>query len=173
LFGGEARGAEGAERKGVVALGETEAGGVAHEIAVEVRRGGEVESTLQEDLTRGGFEKVATADDFSDVSEGVVDDAGELIAGEADIVRIGAESSAPDEEVTEVDSGGERLRTGVEVCEGDGFVVGGAETVVGVGKKVGVERSGAAVVVVDVFVVSRCGCGIFVRSLRGVGEVLA
>ena len=88
MCGGEALGAEGAEREGVVALGEADAGGVAHEIAVVIRGRWEVESTLQEDLAAGGFEEVAAADDFGDLGESVVDDAGELVAREADVVRV-------------------------------------------------------------------------------------
>ena len=62
----EAGGAEGAEAEGVVALGEADAGGVAHEVAVEVGGCREVERALQEDLAGGGLEEVAAADDFGD-----------------------------------------------------------------------------------------------------------
>ncbi len=85
---GEAGGAEGAEREGVVALGETEAGGVAQEVAVEVGWRGIAEGALQENLAGGGLEEVAAADDFGDVGESVVDGAGELVAGEADVVGV-------------------------------------------------------------------------------------
>jgi hypothetical protein len=65
----------------VVALGQAEAVFVYQEARVEVVRSGEVEDALQEDLAGGGFEKVAAADYFGDLCIGVVDDAGELIAG--------------------------------------------------------------------------------------------
>jgi len=129
--GGEAVGAEGAEGEGVVALGEADAVAVAHEVAMEVGRGGVVECALEKDLAGRGLEEVAAADDFGDVGEGVVDDTGELVARKADVGGIGGEGLAPDEEVAEVGGGGEGLRAGAEIGEGDGGVVGGAEAVVG------------------------------------------
>ena len=74
--GGEALSAEGAEGEGVVALGQADAVGVAHEVAVEVGGGEVAERALEEDLAGSGLEEVAAADDFGDASEGVVDDAG-------------------------------------------------------------------------------------------------
>ncbi len=59
---------------------------------------------------------------------GVVDDAGELVAGEVVL--------APDEEVAEVHACGEGLGAGVEVGKEDGFAVWDAEAVVGVGLEV-------------------------------------
>ena len=129
--GGEAVGAESAEGESVVALGEADAVGVAHELAMEVGGGGVAEGALEEDLAGGGLEEVAAADYFGDVDEGVVDYAGELVAREADVGGVGGERLAPDEEVAEVDGGGEGLRAGVEVGEGDGGVVGSAEAIGG------------------------------------------
>jgi len=59
-----------------VAFGETDAVGVAHEVAVEVAGGGEIQRALQEDLAGGGFEEIAAADYFGDLHVGVVDYAG-------------------------------------------------------------------------------------------------
>jgi len=114
-----------------VALGEADAGGIAHEVAVEVGGGGVAEGALKKDLAGGGLEEVAAADDFGDVGECVVDDAGELVAGKADVGGVGGEGLSPDEEVAEVDGGGEGLGAGVEIGESDGGAVGGAEAVVG------------------------------------------
>jgi hypothetical protein len=74
--GGEAVGAEGAEGEGIVALGETDAGGVAQEVAMEVGGGGITEGALEQDLAGGGLEEVAATDDFGDGGEGVIDCAG-------------------------------------------------------------------------------------------------
>jgi len=119
---GEALLAEGANREGVVAFGEAEAVFVAEEVGVEVAGCREVEGALEEDLARGGLEKIGATDYFGDLGVGVVDDAGQLVAGE--IVP------APDEEVAEVFAGGEGLRAEVDVGDGDGFAAGYAEAVV-------------------------------------------
>ena len=171
--GREAVGAEGAEGQGVVALGEADAVAIAHEVAVEVGGSWVVERLLKENLAGSGFEEVAAADDFGDVGEGVVYDTGELIAGKADVRGVGGEWLAPDEEVAEVDGSGEGLRAGVEVGEGDGDVVGGAEAVIRIGEEAGGgERGGAAAVVVERLVV-RLGCGVFMGCVGGKREVAA
>lgn len=59
-----------------MALREADTVGVAHEVAVEVCGCGITEGALQEDLTGGGLEEVAAADDFGDVGESVIDCAG-------------------------------------------------------------------------------------------------
>ncbi len=173
--GGEAVGAEGAEGEGVVALGEADAVAVAHEVAVEVGGGGVAEGALEEDLAGGGLEEVSAADDFGDGGEGVVDDAGELVAGEADVGGAGGERLAPDEEVAEVGGGGEGLRAGVEVGEGDGGVVGGAEAVTRPARTAGVHEiwdwaSWAAAVVVDGLVIG-LGREVFVGRVGGEREI--
>jgi len=175
--GREAVGAEGAEGEGVVALGEADTMDVAHEVAVEVGGGGVVESALEEDLAGGGLEEVSAADDLGDGCEGVVDYARELVAGEADVGGVRGEGLAPDEEVAEVGGGGEGLRAGVEVGEGDGRVVGGAEAVIRIGRTAGVQEiwdwaSWAAAVVVEGLVIG-LGCGVFVRRVGGEREVTA
>jgi hypothetical protein len=152
--------AEGADSEGVVAFGESEAVFVAEEMGVEVAGCREVEGALEEDLARGGFEEVGTTDYFGDLGVGVVDDAGQLVAG--DIV------ATPDEEVAEVFASGEGLRTEVEVGEDDGFAFGDAEAVVA-GLLVGERRRwvrGAAMAVVDGLVVL-----FFVRGVHHEGEV--
>jgi hypothetical protein len=50
-------------------------------MGVEVGGGEKMQSALEEDLAGRRFEEVAAADYFGDSSVGVVDDAGELIAG--------------------------------------------------------------------------------------------
>jgi len=120
-----------------VTLGEADAVAVPHEVAVEVGGGGVMEGSLQEDLASGGLEEIAAADDFGDGGEGVVDDAGELIAGKSDVGGAGGEGFAPDEEVAKVGAGGKGLRAGVEVGEGDGGMVGDAKSIICVGEKEG------------------------------------
>lgn len=88
-------------------------------------------------MAGGGLEEVAASDDFGDGCEGVVDNAGELVAGQADVRGVGGKGLAPDEEVAEVNARGEGLRAGMEVDEGDGGVVGDAETVVSGGEERG------------------------------------
>src|ERR1700730_2832778 len=125
--GGEAAFAQGAEGEGVVAFGEADSCGVGEQAGVEVRGGGEAEGALQEDLAGGGFQEVAAADDFGDAHGGVVDYAGELVAGDSVFT--------PDEEVAEVFAGGERLGAEGAVFGGYGLAVRDAEAVVGVGSE--------------------------------------
>ena len=68
--------AEGADGEGVVAFGEAETMFVAEEMGVEVAGCREVKGALEENLARGGLEKIGTTDDFGDLGVGVVDDAG-------------------------------------------------------------------------------------------------
>ncbi len=82
---------------------------------MEVERCGQAERLLQQNLAGGGFEQVAAADDFGDAQVGIVDGAGELVAGQA--------VPAPEEEVAEVGfyaaTGAEALWAAVAVDEGD------------------------------------------------------
>jgi hypothetical protein len=64
---------EGSDSEGIVTLGEADAVFVCKEVGVEVGGCGEVESALEEDLAGSGFEEVAAADYFGDLSVGVVD----------------------------------------------------------------------------------------------------
>ena len=89
---------------------------------MEVIGGGKAERALEKDLASGGFEQVGAANDLGDALVGVVDDAGELVAGQADVGRIVGEWAAPDEEVAEGilgwtagGSAGEGLRAEVAV----------------------------------------------------------
>ncbi len=95
---------------------------VAQQVAVEVLRRGELKRALQQYLPCGGFEQVASADNFRDVRGGIVDNAGKLIARQVVF--------APDKVVAKVDASGEGLRPGMEIHEVDDFVVGHAKTVV-------------------------------------------
>src|ERR1700730_12950505 len=122
--GGEAAFAQGAEGEGVVAFGEADSCGVGEQAGVEVRGGGEVEGALEEDLARGGFEQVTAADYFGYIHGGVVDYAGELVAGDSVL--------APDEEVAEVLAGGEGAEAEGAIFERNGLAVGDEEAVVGV-----------------------------------------
>jgi hypothetical protein len=158
-------GAEGAEGEGVVAFGEALAGGVGDERAVVVGGGGGAEGAEEEELAEGGFDEVGAADDFGDAEVGVVDGAGELVAG--DVVF------APDEEVAEIASGDSALGAEVGVGENELFVIGDAEAPVGgdaVGERrercVGGRTEGFGV---DGFVVEMRGAGGFGDIAAGAG----
>ena len=113
---------EGTDGEGVVALGEANAMLVGKESRVEVGGRGEKERALKEDLAGGGLEQVAAADYFRDVGLGVVNNAGELVAGQAVL--------APNEEIAKVCSGFEGLRAKVFVFKVNDSFVGDTETVV-------------------------------------------
>lgn len=68
-----------AQTKGVVALGETSAGFVTNEVAVEVRGCGKSQGPNQEKLTRGGLQQVGPANNLGDLHGGVIYDYSELI----------------------------------------------------------------------------------------------
>jgi len=118
-----------------VALGEADAVFVAEQGGVEVVDGREAERALEENLAGSGLEQIGAADDLGDALVGVVDDAGKLVAGQADVGRIAGGRAAPYEEVAEIRSvshaRSEGLRAEVMVEEADGFAVGDAEAVVG------------------------------------------
>ena len=116
---------------------------------------------------------------------GVVDDAGELVAGQADVGGVAGEGFSqavfPDEEVAECflgsvggDAGGEGLRAEVCVSEADGFAVGDAEAVVGGGEGLRREVRGAAAAGVERLVVGmRIGVGVLVGGVHHLREVAA
>jgi hypothetical protein len=159
---GEARFAEGSDGEGVVALGEARAVFVGEEIGVEVRGSGEFEGPLEEDLAGGGFEEVAAADYFGDLSVGVVDYACELVAGEAVL--------APDQEVAEVFARSEGLGAEVFVFEVDSFAVRDTKAVVQIlnyNSRCGCACR-TATAIVDGLVVT-----VFVGCVHHAGEVFA
>ena len=119
LGGGHALRAEGAEGEGVVAFGEALAVVVEHERGVVVGGSGVAEGADEEQLAKGGADEIGAADDFGDAEFGVVDGAGELVAGGVVF--------APDEEVAEVTAGDGALRAAAGVVEMDFFAVGDAE----------------------------------------------
>ena len=117
--------AQGADAECVMALGQAAAFAISYQSAMKPGWIREAQRAVEKDLARGGLEQVTSADNFSDVSGVVVDNACELIAGQTVFT--------PDEEITEVDAGDEGLRAGVEIVKEDGLVVGDAEAVVGLG----------------------------------------
>ena len=119
LGGGDAALAEGAEGEGVVAFGEALAVVVEHERGVVVGGRGVAEGAEEEELAKGGADEIGAADDFGDAELGVVDGAGELVAGGVVF--------APDEEVAEVAAGDGALGAAAGVGEKDFFAVGDAE----------------------------------------------
>ena len=112
LCGGAASGAEGVQGQSVMPLGQADAVVVPQERAVEVDRCGQAESALQQDLAGGGAQQVGSADDFGDAKGGIIDDGGELVAGDA-VAR-------PEQEVAETALRGEGLQAEVGVGEGRG-----------------------------------------------------
>ena len=161
--------AEGADGQSVVAFGEADAVVVGEKSGVEVGWRGTSEGALEEDLAGGGFEEVAAADYFGDRGVGVVDHAGELVAGKTGVFRIVAKGFAPDEEVAEIFACSEGLGAEVAVCEGNRCAVGNSKTVIRGGLqdvRGGVGR--AAMAAVDRLVV-----GVFVGGVHHAGEVFA
>jgi hypothetical protein len=146
----------------VVALGEAGAVFVGEQTGVKVGRSGEVKGALEEDLAGGGFEQVAAADYFGNVGVGVIDDAGELIAGETVL--------SPDKEVAEVFAGGEGLWAEIFVLEADCLAVRNAEAVVDALLELGSGCIGgwAAGAGIDGLVV-----GVFMRCVHHGGEIFA
>ena len=119
LGGGDAALAEGAEGEGVVAFGEALAMVVEHERGVVVGGRGVAEGAEEEELAKGGADEIGAADDFGDAELGIVDGAGELVAGGVVF--------APDEEVAEIAAGDGALGAAAGVGEKDFFAVGDAE----------------------------------------------
>ena len=166
-FGGSfALFAEGAEAEGIVAFGEAGAGGVEHERGVVEARCACAERAENQELAKGALHEVGAADDFSDLEVGIVDGAGELVAGHAVF--------APDEEVAKVAAGGGGLRAEGGVVEGEGFAVGDAEAPVDgeVERRQRGVGGGAELGRVNGFVVGRGG-GRFVRRAEGFEDIAA
>ena len=160
MLGGDTAFAKGAEGEGVVAFGETLAAVVEHERGVVVGGGGVAEGADEEQLAKGALDEIGAADDFGDAEFGIVDGAGELVAGHVVF--------APDEEVAEIAAGDGVLRAEAGVVEGDGLAVGDAEAPVD-GERVGEGRERgvgwrAELRRINGFVVGG-GCGgVFVRG---------
>jgi hypothetical protein len=127
---GKALLAEGADREGIVALGEAIAMLVNEESGVKVSWGRKAQGALEQDLASGGFEEVAAADYFGDLGIGVIDYAGELVGREAGVFRMMAKGFAPDEEIAEIFAGDEGLLAEVSVYEGDCLAVGDSVAVI-------------------------------------------
>jgi hypothetical protein len=170
--GSEALLSQGADAKAVMSLCEAAAIVVDNELAVEPGGEREAEGAVQENLSGGGLEQVGAADDFRDAHEVIVDDAGELVAGDA--------VATPDDEVAEVDACGEAQRAQVLVVEGDDLAVGDTEAPVeaeGVGVWNGGQAIGrAAGAGIDRLIVGvggRFSWGGFMRRGEGGGEILA
>lgn len=151
-----------------MALGEAAAVVVDDELAVEPCGDGIAKGAVEEDLAGGGFEEVGAANDFSDAHGVVVDDTGELVAGNA--------VAPPDDEVAEVDSSGKALRAEVFIMKGDDLAGRDAEAPVeaeGVGVGNGWQSvGGPAGTGIDRLVVEVAG-GAFMGRGGGGGEVFA
>ena len=85
----------------VVPLGEADAGCVADQVTMEVRRNAESERSDQEQLARCGLEEIDSSYDFRYLHGCVVDHYGELIGGNV--------IAPPDDEVAEISASYERL----------------------------------------------------------------
>ena len=157
---------EGAETEGVVAFREADAGGIEHERGVVETRRGHPEGAENEQLAKGAFCEVGTADDFSDGEIGVVDGTRELVAGDTVF--------APDEEVTEVTAGDGRLRAEGGILKGENFAFGDAEAPVDVEVERRKRRVGGRAELgrVNRFIVG-CGRGALVGRTEGVKDIAA
>jgi hypothetical protein len=108
------------EGEGVVALGETLAGGVRDKRTVIPLRRSEAESAVEQELAGGGLDEVGTANNFGDLHGGVIDNYGELVRGNV--------VATPDEEVAEIAASDKILRSEMLIVEVDGFAVRHAES---------------------------------------------
>src|SRR6516162_4153557 len=86
---------------------------------MEIRRRRESQRSDQKQLARSGLEKIDSAHNLGDLHSGIIDNNCKLICG--DVV------AAPDDEVAEILTRYERLRTLTLVGETDRFAVGYSE----------------------------------------------
>ncbi len=107
------------DRKSGGSLGEPLAVGV--NTQRRVRPGGRypAERAIEQELTGRREQQIGTADDFSDAHDMIVGDDREFVGREAVLT--------PDQEIAEVTSGDERLRSLKRVDEGDGRAIWHAE----------------------------------------------
>ena len=111
--------AQGAQAEGIVALGETNPGFVSDEWAMV--KGGRVESegAIEQELTRSGSKEVFSADYLSDFHCSIVHDDSQMIRGNIVV--------APNDKISEVNTGSESLRAVMAIGESDCFAIGNAE----------------------------------------------
>ncbi len=102
-----------------MALGEAMPVVVHHQRAVIPLGTAEAQCAVKQNLPRGGFEQIGSANYFGNAHRRVIRDAGELIAGHP--------VPSPYHEVSKILPGDKALRTQVPVLEFDYFAVGNAE----------------------------------------------
>lgn len=100
-------------------LGQALTAFIHHQMAVKKFRRAESKRAVEEELARGGNEQVGAAHHFRDPHGRIVHHHGELVGRHA--------VAAPHDEVAELLSRDEGLRTEVPVDEGNGFSIGDAE----------------------------------------------
>jgi hypothetical protein len=90
-----------ADAQGVMTLGQASAGPIANQVAVIIIRHWKSKCSKQENLARGGFQKVGSAYDFADLHVCIVDNDRKLIG--RDVVP------APNHKVSEISATDEAL----------------------------------------------------------------
>lgn len=159
-----------------MALGKTAALFVDHKFAVKPLRVLITQSAIQQNLACGRFKQVGAADHLGDVHCGIVGDTSQLIARSS--------VPSPNEEIAEVHSGDESLRTEVKINKFNGFSVRHAKTpvavaglVIRIGREVEHAFSrprGAAGSGIDGLIIEVLGApGPLMRGANGRGEILA
>ena len=111
LLGRVALLAQPAQAKRIVALRKPHSGMVAHQVAMIVGRNRQPEGPYQQQLSCGGFQKVAAAYHLADLHGRVIGDDGKLIGGHV--------ISPPHHEVAEISSRDEPLQPLAQIAEGD------------------------------------------------------
>ena len=90
-------------------LGETNAGCVCDQRAMIESRWNQAKSSIQKNLSGGGFEEILAANDFGNLHCGIVNHDGELIRRDLIV--------SPDDKIAEVFAGDELLWTKIGVRE--------------------------------------------------------
>ena len=108
------------ETERVVAFGKTNAGFVGHQRTVIKVWRLQAERAVKQKLTGRGQKEISAADDFGDSHRGVVHDHGELVRRHIVV--------PPDDEIAEIFSRHELLRSELAIGEGNDLAVGDAET---------------------------------------------
>ena len=99
----------------IAAFGKTRPSGVSHQFAMKILRRPIAESPLQQNLPRGGFQQISSADDLGNPHGRVIDDDRQLIRRH--IVP------SPNEKITNVASREISLYTQVQICKGNLFAL--------------------------------------------------
>src|SRR5262249_52149318 len=111
LFGAESAIAQSADAERIVALGEADAGVIAHQIAVIEAGSFPAQSSIEEELARGRLQQIGSAHHLRNSHRVVVRNTGELVSGNV--------VSAPDYKIPKIGAAAVELRPAVEGGESD------------------------------------------------------